>query len=179
MGAEWLELRYGREGLDSLRRYELLLPLAARGRSFCASHAEPAVSFGYGDVLEYRKNPRLVRALIWTGNGEALPRAVEKSLASLLPSNPRPATLRWISGHRPVAGSYALRAGGKLVQIHNPERSQAALLREDDHSTAPGLSIVELDGSRSVLRQSVLVPPLEEAGRGDAKGPDPRGASRA
>jgi len=179
MGAEWLELRYGREGLDSLRRYELLLPLAARGRSFCASHAEPAVSFGYGDVLEYRKNPRLVRALIWTGNGEALPRAVEKSLASLLPSNPRPATLRWISGHRPVAGSYALRAGGKLVQIHNPERSQAALLREDDHSTPLRLSIVELDGSRSVLRQGVLVPPLEEGGREDTKDPDPQGASRA
>ncbi len=161
MGAQWLKLRYGHEGLALLRRYELSLPLAARGRCFCASHAEPAVPVGYGELLEYRKNPRLVRALIWTGNGEALPRAAERSLASLLPSCPFPAASRWISGHRPVEGSYALRAGGRLVQIHNPARSQAALVREDEAIGIPGFSIVELDEENSILRDIANLPPLE------------------
>lgn len=159
MGAEWLELRYGLPGLQLLRRYELLLPLAARGRSFCASHAQPAFAFGYEDILEYRSNPRLVRALIWTGNGEALPRAAEQSLNALLPSNPSPTALRWISGHRPVTGSYALKAEGRLVQIHNPERSQAALLKDDADAAHAELSIVQLDEKAGLLRQSALVPP--------------------
>ncbi|MDX9827816.1 MAG: hypothetical protein RBT73_08730 [Spirochaetia bacterium] len=161
MGAEWFELRYGKEGAGLLRRYELLLPLAARGRGFCASHAEPAIPLGYGDVLEGRKNPGIVRALIWTGNEEALPLAVEESLAALLPFSPRPASLRWISGHRPVAGSYALRARGRLIQIHNPERSQAALLKEQDDVLA-GLSIIEPDRTSGILRQSAIVPPREQ-----------------
>jgi hypothetical protein len=179
MGAQWLKLRYGPEGLGLLRSYELLLPLAARGRGFCASHAEPAVPVGYEELLEYRKNPRLVRALIWTGNGEALPRAVERSLASLIPSCPFPAASRWISGHRPVEGSYALRAGGRLVQIHNPARSQAALVREDEAARMPRLSIVELDEEKSILRDIATLPPLKDLDRGDRKVRGPGGDPRA
>ncbi|MDD3980606.1 MAG: hypothetical protein PHT55_00190 [Spirochaetales bacterium] len=159
MGAEWLELRYGRPGLELLRRYELLLPLAARGRSFCASHAEPAFAVDYNDILEYRQNPGLVRALIWTGNGEALPRAVEQSLEALLPSNPSQGSLRWIAGHRPVVGSYALRASGRLVQVHNPGRNQAVLLKDTADAAYAELSIVELDEDTGILRLCALVPP--------------------
>jgi hypothetical protein len=179
MGAEWLELRYGRPGLELLRRYELLLPLAARGKSFCASHAEPAFAFGYEDILAYRTRPELVRALIWTGNGEALPRAVEQSLLMLLPSNPRPAMLRWISGHRPVTGSYTLRAGKRLVQIHNPERSQAALLKDNTDAARAELSIVELDEKTGILRQSALVPPCQEFSSENAAGPGHESHHRA
>lgn len=179
MGARWLALRYGRRWLELVRRYELSLPLAARGRGFCASHAEPAEPVGYEELLEYRKNPRLVRALIWTVNGEALPRAAEMSLASLLPSYPFPAASRWISGHRPVAGSYALRAGGRLVQIHNPARSQAALASEDEATGMPRLSIVELDEENGILRDIAILPPPEDPDRRDREARGDGGDARA
>ncbi len=35
---------------------------------------------------------------------------------------------RYIAGHRPVSGDYALRQNGLFVQIHNPQRENAALV---------------------------------------------------
>lgn len=37
----------------------------------------------------------------------------------------------YISGHRPVKGTYALRASGKLVQIHNPSLRVGAIVSPD------------------------------------------------
>ena len=156
MGAEWLELRYGLPGLQLLRRYELLLPLAARGRSFCASHAQPAFAFGYEDILSTGA------ILGWSGRLSGRewgsPAGGRTEPHALLPSNPSPTALRGISGHRPVTGSYALQGRGRLVQIHNPERSQAALLKDDADAAHAELSIVQLDEKAGLLRQSALVP---------------------
>jgi hypothetical protein len=69
----------------------------------------------------------VAEALIWTANGEAEPGSVERSLAALLgPWKARRAL--WFAGHRPVDGRYALRAGGKFVQFHDPAAFRVALL---------------------------------------------------
>lgn len=128
MGAAWFHARY-KDGLwEAMRSYERSLALVAAGRNFCASHAEPLFPVDPAELLEYRSSPGLVRSLIWTGNGEADKGSVEASLGALLGPGAEPRA--WISGHRPVAGSFEYRAGRKLLQIHNPEREQVACLRQ-------------------------------------------------
>ncbi|HWR13081.1 MAG TPA: hypothetical protein VN445_14750 [Rectinemataceae bacterium] len=144
MGAEWFRLRYGEALMRSLRRYERLLPLVAAGNSFCASHAEPAFPLSRVDLLEYGKRPEVVGALIWTGNGEAAENAVKESLDALLGSPGAEDRALWISGHRPVSGAYALRAGGRLVQIHDPNRRQVAWIDNRAGGASGVLSLHEV-----------------------------------
>ncbi|MCX7024227.1 MAG: calcineurin [Spirochaetes bacterium] len=139
MTAAWFQLYGGPGLLADLVAYERLLPLVVRGAAFCASHAEPAFALSPDDLASYRSRPEVVKALIWTDNGEAEPGSVQRSLESLLRIPAGNAV--WISGHRPVAGRYALRQEGRLVQIHNPSRLQGAWMR-------PG---VAFDPERDVL----------------------------
>jgi len=134
MGAEWFRLRYGEDLMRLTRRYEKLLPLVAAGRMFCASHAEPAFAMGPDELLDYRNRADIVGALIWTGNDQAAEGSVAACLSALLGEKGMAGGL-WIAGHRPVQGCYALRAGGRLAQIHNPERRQFAWI---DNSGNPG-----------------------------------------
>jgi hypothetical protein len=136
MGAAWFVLRYGNDLLSLMRRYERSLPLVAHGRRYCASHAEPAFPMGPERITNYRSDPELVQALIWTGNDEAAPGSVEKSMASLLGADLPQDDWIWISGHRAVAGNFSLRAQGLLAQIHNPARRQAAVLDDSDIGTS-------------------------------------------
>lgn len=125
MGAEWFRLRYGEDLMGLIRRYERLLPLVAAGRRFCASHAEPAFAIGLDGLLDYRNRADIVAALIWTGNDQAEEGSTDACLSTFLPGSEAGKGI-WIAGHRSVRGSYALRASGRLVQIHNPERRQFA-----------------------------------------------------
>jgi len=126
MAASWFETTYGRALQDAYRDLELALPLAARGRRFVASHAEPAFVLGPEDIIEARNRPEVAEALTWTGNGEALPGSVSASLELLL--GPRASGARWFGGHRPVPGAYSLRADGLYVQFHNPLKQGLVLL---------------------------------------------------
>lgn len=128
MGALWLRTRYGHDIAAVLREYELSLPIAAIGDRFCASHAEPAFPITEAMLRDYRQKPDVVRALIWTANGEAEPGAVAESLSALLGSAQAAECALWFAGHRPISGAYAPRAGGRLIQIHNPSRWQLVYL---------------------------------------------------
>ncbi|MBL8968573.1 MAG: hypothetical protein JNG85_16325 [Spirochaetaceae bacterium] len=139
MASSWFEEFYGPELKAAYRDLELSLPLLARGGRFLASHAEPAFALGPEAVVEFRRRPEVAEALTWTRNDAAAPDAVEAGLAAFL--GDRAAGARWFGGHRPVAGRYALRAGGRFVQFHNPDRRQVVLL-------LPG---VEPDPERDIL----------------------------
>lgn len=131
MGAAWFEAFYGRDMLALMRRYETSLPVAAAGSGFCASHAEPAFAVDEGMVRNSRLRPDVVRALIWTANGDSNEGAVRESLDALLGSSDvpgRPAGTLWFSGHRPVRGNFGTRAEGRLIQLHNPEEGRAAFV---------------------------------------------------
>lgn len=114
---------------EALAGFEESLPLAARGARFAASHAEPAFPLSPAEVIEGA--PETVEALTWTANGQALPGAAAETLAGLLGPGAAEAGARWISGHRPVEGRYALRAEGLLVQIHAPFSFRGAWVRPD------------------------------------------------
>lgn len=129
MCAAWLSAFTPPELREALAVFEESLPLAARGARFAASHAEPAYPLSAADVIEGA--PDTVEALTWTGNGQALPGSVAESLEGLLGPGSSDAGARWISGHRPVEGRYALRAGGLLVQIHAPLSFRGAWVRPD------------------------------------------------
>ncbi|HOV93617.1 MAG TPA: hypothetical protein PLT87_01915 [Spirochaetales bacterium] len=124
MTADWFLASYGGQLLRELREYELLLPLVAVGRAFCASHAEPARSLDATEILDYLERPDVVQSLIWTDNGEACNGAAQKTLASLLSRPPARIGARWFCGHRPVSGLWNEREDGFVIQIHNPDRWQ-------------------------------------------------------
>ena len=150
MGAEWSRARYGEAALSAVRRYELLLPLAAAGRAFCASHAEPAFPVDAPGLLDCRSRPALVRALTWTANDQAEAGAVAESLAALLGG--RAADRIWIAGHRPVAGTFGLPSGGHLLQLHNPDRSQIAWIDNRPGTGCPEIRFFEVEKGGGALR---------------------------
>jgi hypothetical protein len=129
MVASWFELTYGRKLLESYRELELELPVLALGGRFVASHGEPAFALTREDAIEYRSRPEVVEALIWTANGAAAPGSVAVSMEALL--GPAAAGALWFAGHRPVQGRYALRAGGRFVQFHDPGAHRVAYLLPD------------------------------------------------
>ncbi|HTX71288.1 MAG TPA: hypothetical protein VMC79_00545 [Rectinemataceae bacterium] len=132
MVRSWFDLVYGAPLRGRLRELELDYPVLALGDGFVASHGEPAFAIGREDVIEYRSHPEVVHALIWTPNDGARPGSVSRSLDALLASGPegkeRSRQALWFGGHRPVDGPFALRAGGRYVQFHNPQRFQVACL---------------------------------------------------
>ncbi len=125
MTASWFERRFGERILRAYREFELALPILALGDVFVASHGEPAFALRREDLVEYRSRPEIVEALIWTANGEAEEGAVASTIEALRGAG---SAALWFAGHRPVAGRYALRAGGRFVQFHNPQARRVAFL---------------------------------------------------
>ncbi len=142
MVASWFAATYGETLLASYRALELDLPILAVGPRFVASHGEPAFALDRSDIVEYRSRPEVVEALIWTANDEAEPLSVERSLVALLGSRKARGAL-WFAGHRPVDGRYALRAGGKFVQFHDPAAFRVVLI-EPGRAPDPERDIVDV-----------------------------------
>jgi hypothetical protein len=123
----YMEHFYGPEVLDAYAAVEKKFPLLAAGRNFLASHAEPASSFNRQQIVEYRRRPQVVYGLTWTDNGEAEEGSVQKMLAEYLQPEEQEGAY-YFGGHRPVRDGVGLRADGRYVQIHDPERFVVALL---------------------------------------------------
>lgn len=141
MGAAWFTLRYGEELRVKMRLYERSLPLVAKGKRYCASHAEPAAPMGLDQIRNYRSMPEVVQGLIWTDNEEAVSGSVEKTMKSLFETDEARADWIWLSGHRAVAGNYGLRARGLLAQVHNPARRQVIILKDELPAKSPRAEI--------------------------------------
>lgn len=142
MVASWFRATYGESLLAEYRELELDLPLLAVGKRFVASHAEPAFALSRADIIEYRSRPDVVEALIWTPNDGAEEGSVASSLDALFGSDKAEGTL-WFAGHRPVLDRFALRAGGRFVQFHEPSARRVAYL-PPDRDPDPGRDIIGL-----------------------------------
>lgn len=132
MVAAWLRTRAwdGKRLTQAIREFEAALPLAAMGPGFLASHAEPARAYTIQELVNARDYPRVVEGLCWTDNGQAKLGGVAAMLGDFFGKGAVDgAGAIYLSGHRPVDGSHALRQGGLLMQIHNPRRMQLAWLR--------------------------------------------------
>ncbi|GAB6091029.1 metallophosphoesterase [Spirochaeta dissipatitropha] len=133
MVADYMEAFYPPELIDCIDQVEHSLPLLAIGLGFLVSHAEPRRCYLPAEVRDYRQYPEVVDGLTWTANGAAENGSVQEMLRTYIPEEQqapdRP--VYYFGGHRPVSGKYALRAGGKFIQLHNPAAGIAAVLHPE------------------------------------------------
>ncbi len=134
---------YGPALVSDYARFEKELPLLAVGSGFLLSHAEPARFFPRERVIGYRDDPEVVAGLTWTDNDEAEPGSVARMLAGYL-GEEAAQDAYYFGGHRPAIGAYRLRAEGRYVQIHDPDRFVVALLRPSG-GIEPARDVREID----------------------------------
>ncbi len=139
MVADYMRLFYGSQILAAHYEFEKQLPLLAVGGSFLASHAEPAQFFPWERVVGFRDDPQVVLGLTWTADEEAEAGSVQRMLEHYLG---RAEDAYYFGGHRPVRG-FNLRADGRYVQIHDPERWVLGLLPADGRID-PGRDILDI-----------------------------------
>jgi hypothetical protein len=154
MVAAYMEQFYGDEVLDAFARVEHLFPLLAVGPHFLVSHAEPQAFYSRTDVIEYRQKPEVTFGLTWTPNDGAEAGSVERMLSHYLGTT----DALHFGGHRPVRGAYALRAGGRYVQLHNPDAQIIAVLAPDR----------DIDLARDII----ILNAKEDLAHGEASGED-------
>ncbi len=126
MVAAYMQRFYRGEATEAVYRFEKSLPLMAVGTRYVVTHAEPMRPFLSEEIVEYRDRPEVVEGLTWTDNDAAEDGSVAATLAHFLPHCADGEAIH-LGGHRPVTGRYALRAGGRYVQFHNPSRLIVAL----------------------------------------------------
>ncbi len=128
MVVDYVRRFYGEELLSEYALFEKQLPLLAVGCTFLISHAEPAAFFPRQHVIDYRRHPSVVAGLTWTDNDEAQAGSVSRMISHYLGED---CPCYYFGGHRPVTGSYKVRAEGRYVQIHDPARFVIAHLPAD------------------------------------------------
>jgi hypothetical protein len=148
MVLSYMQQFYGSLVLGQYARMEKDLPLLAIGSGFLLSHAEPAQFYPPRRIIGYRNDPEVVAGLTWTDNDEAEEGSVESMLRYYLGEEAAQAGF-YLGGHRPAMGSYRLRAGGRYVQIHDPERFVIARLPAEGPIVL-ARDIVQID-ARSML----------------------------
>lgn len=121
---------YGEECFNAYYRFEKNLPLLAVGRNFITSHAEPARFYHKDSVIEYRRRPYVIKGLTWTDNDAAQPGSVLQMIRHYIIDEYQDKAY-YFGGHRPVAGDYLMRAGGRYIQIHNPRQFNIAMIEPD------------------------------------------------
>ena len=140
MVMEYVTKFYGEAFLKTYYEFEKKLPLLAVGNGFLVSHSEPAAFFDKESVIEYRENPHVVEGLTWTDNDAAEEGSVQRMLQYYL-GDTGPGL--YFGGHRPVTGMYNLRAEGKYVQIHNPDKFIVTLVK-NGRAFDPERNIIEI-----------------------------------
>ena len=121
---------YGEEFLQTYSRLEKRLPLLGVGRNFLVSHAEPRTYYSKDMIIDCYMNPEVIYDLTWTADDEAEKGSVQRMLDSYLDSAWEDETY-YFGGHRTIKSLYNLRANGRYVQIHNPQKHIIALLSQD------------------------------------------------
>ena len=126
----FMQEQYDTKLLNLIARYENLLPLAAYGKNYVVSHAEPAEAYTREQLIDAKFDESVVEGLIWTRNGQVKKSTVQQIMLELLGKTAAKKAL-YFSGHRPVKENFALRQEGKLVQIHNPRKQNIVLVKPD------------------------------------------------
>lgn len=124
----FIEEKYGDEILYIISLFEHLLPLVAAFPECVISHGEPFRAFSRTEIINGRENGSIISGLTWTENNKSEVGSVAKMLQECTNRSDF-LNARYLAGHRPVKGNYALRQNGLFVQIHNPERQNIALVR--------------------------------------------------
>jgi hypothetical protein len=138
----WVERFLGEDYLYAHAEYESRLPYLAVGENLLISHAEPAEFYSPEQIIEIDSDDSVKLGLTWTGNGQAAEGSVEETL-EYYSSRLGRAFTHYIGGHRTIHGLYNLRAGGRYIQIHNPDRF-VILYTDQQEIMDPRVNIVDL-----------------------------------
>ncbi len=130
MVLDYVDKFYGQDFLNAYYVFEKNLPVFATGKNFLISHSEPNTFYNRDDITAYRLRPDVVEGLTWTDNDTALKGSVVRMLDYYIDKEKNPRSF-YFGGHRAVTGLYNLRADGKYVQIHNPNKFIIALIKPD------------------------------------------------
>ena len=124
---------YGDDILYLMNCIERSMPLYYFGKNCSVSHAEPMRAFSKNELIDARKNPEVVKGLIWTNNGEAAEDSASGTVKNLFEASGEsvPAGYICLGGHRPVTGNYKILQNGSYIQIHNPSKQNIAFIRAD------------------------------------------------
>lgn len=125
----FIESYYGDDILYLIHYYERCLPLVvcSKGANCVISHAEPAAFYLKGEIINGHLSSEVVTGLTWTRNNQVTERTAMFLMKNLL--KPEIAEKGfYFAGHRPVAENYALRQGGRFVQLHNPAKQNIAVV---------------------------------------------------
>src|SRR6056297_410819 len=153
MVKEWVLKFYGEEFISAFAEMEHEFPLIAADGTFMISHAEPQRFFTPEEVIRYRKYDDVVLGLTWTPNDGAEEGSVERMISEYC-SYPEQAL--YFGGHRPVQGTFNLRAGDKYVQLHNPGTYSIALV-QPGILPDPRRDIIELPYDEELVEKNLVV----------------------
>ncbi len=142
MVTAWFHKFMGEETFRKYYEFEKRLPVFAVGNRFCMTHAEPRKHYTQKELIEAMIHREIVYDLTWTANGEAEENSVSGYLEEYFPSDPH---ARMFGGHRPVRDHFEVRASGRYLQIHNPDRYIAVYIR-DMSDFSPERNILILPG---------------------------------
>ncbi|OQY35031.1 MAG: hypothetical protein B6241_02605 [Spirochaetaceae bacterium 4572_59] len=143
MVKQWVLRFQGQEFLDAYAEFEYLFPYMAVGNNFMASHAEPLEYYFSDEVINIDGDDELKLGLTWTRNDQAKTGSVQKFLKEYGKEFNR--TLDYyIGGHRTISTRYNLRAQGKYVQIHNPDRMQI-FYSNPEKSADPETDVIDIE----------------------------------
>ncbi len=152
MVASYVTKFYGDEFMNKYYLFEKGLPVFAAGKNFLISHAEPEMFYDKEEIIEYRNQASVVAGLTWTDNDAALPGSVSQMIEEYIDKDLQ-STSYYFGGHRPVNKQYNLRADGRYVQIHNPEKFIIALIKPDKEINLDE-DIIELeDNTNNIINQ--------------------------
>lgn len=143
MVIEYIKKYYSQEFINLYYSFEKKMPLLAVGRNYLISHAEPKSFYDSESVINYRDNSDLIKGLTWTADGDAEDGSVSRMLSHYL-NDKEAAGAFYFGGHRTIKELYKLRAEGKYVQIHNPEKFIVVRIRNRG-SINPSKDVFELD----------------------------------
>jgi len=145
MTAYYVTKFYGEDFLEKYYRFEKNLPVFAVGKNFLVSHAEPWEFYEKDRLVEYRNDPDVIEGLTWTADDAAGDGSVKSMIDYYIEDEEDRAKGYYFGGHRPVNGNYNSRAGGRYIQIHNPNKFIIAQIGADDID--PDRDIIELENN--------------------------------
>ena len=154
MVSYYVEKFYGGEFLNKYYYYEKNLPLFTVGKNFLISHAEPWDFYNKDEILEYRNNPDVVEGLTWTADEAASDGSVAQMMNNYIENEEDREKSYYFGGHRPVRDLYNTRAGGKYVQIHNPDKFILAWIDINDIDL--DRDIIELDNNSDDTTEAAM-----------------------
>ena len=142
---------YGDDILFLIHCFENDLPLVFVSKNVVVSHAEPKISVSKKEIINARKSAQIIYAFTWTANGEAEEGSVSQIIKNLVCDDEKETEVEnkdeiqteyenenvnqdennyvYLAGHRPVKDNFALRQGGRFIQIHNVKKQNVAVVK--------------------------------------------------